>query len=86
MYGQRRGKLAMERTTAAGAEALRGLFKYRAPVPGSLAMYYVGILWLPFQECNFRINIEAVETGITCVRESAVMVIAGDSWPMPQQE
>jgi hypothetical protein len=78
--------LAMELTTAAGAEALRGLFKYRAPVPGSPAMYYVGILWLPFQECNFQINFEAMEAGTTGVREAAVMLIAGDSWPMPQQE
>jgi hypothetical protein len=78
--------LSMERTSAAGGEALRGLFKYRAPVPGSLAMYYVGILWLPFQECTFQVNIEAMETGTTGVREAAVMVMAGDSWPMPQQQ
>ena len=54
--------LAMEITTVAGAEALRGLFKYRAPLPGSLAMYYLGILWLPFHDCNFQINIEAMES------------------------
>ncbi len=33
-------------TTVAGAEALRGVFKYRSPVPASLGMYYAGILFL----------------------------------------
>ncbi|MFO0592028.1 MAG: hypothetical protein U0441_31060 [Polyangiaceae bacterium] len=75
--------LAMEITTAAGVEALRGLFKYRAPVPRSLAMYYVGILWLPFQECLFQVNIEAMEAGTTGTREAAVMLIEGDRWPKP---
>jgi hypothetical protein len=37
--------LSLDPVTAAGVEGLRGLFKYRAPVPGSLAMYYVGIEW-----------------------------------------
>ncbi len=63
---------------AAGVEALRGLFKYRAPVPGSLAMYHVGILWVPFQDSNFQVNIEAVERGTTGGREAAVSLILGD--------
>lgn len=75
--------LAMEVTTAAGAEWLCGLFKYRAPFPGSLAMYYVGILWLPFQECQFQVNVEAMEAGTTGAREAAVMLIEGDQWPTP---
>jgi hypothetical protein len=75
--------LAMEVTTAAGVEALRGLFKYRAPVPRSLAMYYVGILWVPFRECNFQVNVEAMEAGTTGTREAAVMLIEGDRWPKP---
>src|SRR5947209_9475296 len=50
--------LSMEVTTAAGAEALAGLFKYRAPAPHNLAMYYVAILWLPFRDCNFQVNVE----------------------------
>jgi hypothetical protein len=75
--------LAMNVTTAAGVEALRGLFKYRAPVPGSLAMYYVGILWIPFQQCRFQINLEAMETGTTGLREAAVMLIERDRWPPP---
>lgn len=64
--------LSLEVTTAAaGAEVLRGLFKYRA---SSVRMYYVGILWLPFQEGLFQINVEAMETGITGLRECFVLV------------
>ena len=78
--------LSMDLARVHGAEALRGLFKYRAPVPGSLAMYYVGILWLPFQQCAFQINVEAMEAGTTGAREAAVMVIEGDAWPKPEDE
>jgi hypothetical protein len=79
--------LAMETVTAAGAEGLSGLFKYRSPLPGSLGMAYVGILRLPFQDCRFQINVEAFEMGTTGMRECAVMVIEGDRWPMePQAE
>lgn len=78
--------LSLDVTTVAGAQALRGVFKYRSPVPNSLGMYYAGILWLPFQECLYQLNVEAVEGGTTGVREAAVMVIVGDAWPMPQQE
>ena len=42
--GLRRGDAGDRGHDCRRAEALRGLFKYRAPVPGSLAMYYVGIL------------------------------------------
>ncbi|HEV2970880.1 MAG TPA: hypothetical protein VGY55_12990 [Pirellulales bacterium] len=76
--------LSIEVTTVTGAEALLGLFKYRAPIPGSLAMYYVGILWIPFQECRFQINVEAMEVGTTGTREAAVMLILGDAWPKPR--
>jgi hypothetical protein len=62
----------MKVITVNGLELLRGLFKYRAPTPGSLAMYYVGILWLPFTDCCFQINIEAMEHGTTGAREAAV--------------
>jgi hypothetical protein len=79
--------LAMGVITAAGAEGLSGLFKYRSPLPGNLGMAYVGILWLPFQDCRFQINVEAFEMGTTGMRECAVMVIEGDRWPMePQAE
>lgn len=75
--------LSMDVTEAGGNEALHGLFKYRAPTPRSLAMYYVGILWVPFQKCNFQVNVEAMEGGRTGVREAAVMLIEKDAWPMP---
>jgi hypothetical protein len=54
-------------------------------MPGSLGMAYVGILWLPFQDCRFQVNVEALEMGTTGVRECAVMVIEGDRWPMEPQ-
>ena len=44
-------------------------------------MYYVGILWLPFQECNYQLHVEAMETGMTGGREAAVYLIARDRWP-----
>ena len=73
--------LSMHVSTVAGSEALCGLFKYRAPIPGSRAMYYVGIIWLPFQQCRFQVNVEAIEMGSTGTREAAVMLIDGDKWP-----
>jgi hypothetical protein len=79
--------LEMEPVTAAGVEGLSGVFKYRSPVLGSLAMVYVGILWLPFRDCWFQVNVEAVEQGTTGFREAVVMAIEGDNWPMePQAE
>lgn len=79
--------LEMEPVTAAGVEGLSGVFKYRSPVPGSLGMAYIGILWLPFRDCRFQVNVEAVELGTTGTRETAVMIIEGDKWPMePQAE
>ena len=85
---QNRGvMLEMDPVTAAGVEGLSGVFKYRSPVPGSLAMAYVGILWLPFRDCRFQVNVEAVEMGATGMREAAVMVIEGGKWPLePQAE
>lgn len=64
-----------------GVEALRGLFKYRAPIPRSLALYYVGIVWIPFERCSFQINVEAMERGTTGAREAAVMLLEGERWP-----
>lgn len=72
--------LSMEVLKAGSIQMLSGLFKYRSPTPGSLGMYYVGILWLPFGDCNYQINIEAGESGTTGTREAAVMIIEGDKW------
>jgi len=51
-------------------EVLQGLFKYRAPE--GMAMLYVGILWIPFSDCNYQLNIEAMEHGTTGIREAVV--------------
>jgi hypothetical protein len=76
--------LSLEGTMTAGAEALRGLFKYRAP--NGIAMYYVGILWLPFQECRFQINVEAIETGLTGAREVFVYITEPELRPNPPSD
>lgn len=76
--------LSLEVTLIAGVEALRGLFKYRAP--NCIAMYYVGILWLPFQECRFQINVEAIETGLTGAREVFVYITEPELRPTPPSD
>lgn len=73
--------LSMGVATLGGHEALHGLFKYRAPAPRNLAMYYVGILWIPFREGSFQVNVEAMELGQTGGREAAVSLIERDAWP-----
>jgi hypothetical protein len=59
-------------------EVLSGLFKYHAPIEGSLAMYFVGILWIPFADCNYQLNIEALERGTTGIREAVVLDLSLD--------
>jgi hypothetical protein len=79
--------LELDVVRAAGAEGLAGVFKYRSPVEGSNGMAYVGILWLPFADCRFQVNVEAVELGATGLREAMVMVLEKDTWPVePQAE
>jgi hypothetical protein len=79
--------LELDVVRAAGAEGLAGVFKYRSPVEGSNGMAYVGILWLPFADCRYQVNVEAVELGATGLREAMVMVIEKEKWPMePQAE
>jgi hypothetical protein len=75
--------LSMDTATLDGCEALHGLFKYRAPAAQSLAMYYVGILWIPFRRGRFQVNVEAMEIGETGMREAAVALLEGDAWPKP---
>lgn len=75
--------LSIDVTTAGGFEALRGVFKYRAPKPYDLGMAYVGILWIPFSDCYFQLNIESLERGTTGTRESMVTIMQSQSgdWP-----
>lgn len=61
-----------------GVEALSGLFKYRAPY-NPLAMVYVGIFWLPFQEGMIQVNIEGFETGTTGVRPAMISMLCQEN-------
>lgn len=64
-----------------GREALYGIFKYRA-TPGQMPLMYVGIIWIPFDNCIYQINVESMEQGTTGTREAAIMLKLGDDWPM----
>ncbi|QBH95206.1 hypothetical protein EKN56_01565 [Limnobaculum zhutongyuii] len=68
-----------------GIPALRGVFKYRSPETGSLAMYYLGIIWIPFKDALYQINYEALEKGTTGIREAAVFV-ATEKPGLPEQQ
>jgi hypothetical protein len=58
-------------------DVLVGIFKYRAPIPNSLAIYYVGIIWIPFKDFTYQINFESLEKGTTGIREALVMAQDG---------
>ena len=68
--------LSVDFDRTAGVELMRGVFKYRSPEPESLAMYYVGVLALPYRTFHFQINMESVERGTTGVREAMVMALS----------
>ncbi|MCH8619592.1 hypothetical protein [Undibacterium sp. TS12] len=51
--------------TIAGVECLVGVFKYKSPIPDHSGMYYVGIVWLPFEKFLFQVNFESLEQGTT---------------------
>ena len=76
--------ISVDISTCRGLEYLRGVFKYRSPQPGSLALYYVGIIVFPFKQCSYQINTESLEVGMTGMREAAVMAI-GDGPPIREQ-
>jgi hypothetical protein len=74
--------LSTEVTSAAGVELMQGLFKYRDPLrPDSPGRYFVGILWIPFRDCCYQLNIEARETGITGARDALAMLTFGVNDP-----
>lgn len=75
--------LEMEVVQIGQLSALRGLFKYRSPVPKSLAMMFVHILWIPFKDWTIQLNVESVEAETTGMREAAMMLVEGDKWPIP---
>lgn len=64
-----------------GKEALMGIFKYRS-ADNPRARMYVGIIWIPFTECTVMLNVEALERGITGLRESIVAL----EEPQPEPE
>ncbi len=76
--------LSMDILNVDKVEVLRGLFKYRAPKEGSLAMMYVGILWIPFSNFNYQINVEALEHGVTGFREAAVAMLEPKDYSNPK--
>ncbi len=76
--------LSMDGLSVDGIEVLQGLFKYRSPQPQSLAMMFVGILWLPFSNFRYQINIEALEGGTTGIREATVSVMDPKDYPNPK--
>lgn len=71
--------LEMDVVTVAGQTALRGLFKYRSPLPESMGMMFVSILWVRLGDAMAQINVESVELGTTGVREATVCVMKGQS-------
>jgi hypothetical protein len=75
--------LSMDVLSVEKLEVLRGLFKYRSPVAGSMGMVFVGILWIPFTNFNYQINIEAIEGETTGFREAMVMMIDASQYPNP---
>jgi len=67
--------LEMGLVTVGGHVALRGLFKYRSPIPQSMGMMFVSILWIRLGDRTAQINVESVEQGDTGVREAAVSLM-----------
>lgn len=72
--------LDLKNVKAGGRDALCGLFKYKFQ-PRQRALQYVGIVWIPFENYTFQINVESVEQGTTGRREAAIMLELGDEWP-----
>lgn len=73
--------LQMDLVTVCGQTALRGMFKYRSPLPQSMGMMFVSILWLRLGDRTVQINVESVEQGETGAREAAVSVVTGTTQP-----
>lgn len=75
--------LEMEGVKVGGRAALRGLFKYRSPIPQSLGMMFVNILWVPLGEQTVQLNVESLEHGETGGREAAVCLLDGGEISVP---
>lgn len=71
--------LEMDVVAVAGQRALRGLFKYRSPLPESMGMMFVSILWIRLGDAIAQINVESFEQGTTGMREATVYAMTGES-------
>jgi hypothetical protein len=71
--------LEMNSVTAGGQAALQGLFKYRSPLPQSMGMMFVSILWIRLGDRTAQINVESTEDGVTGVREAAVCAMTAET-------
>lgn len=69
----------MDIVTVGGHRALRGLFKYRSPIPDIMGMMFVNILWIRLGDATAQINVESVEQGTTGMREATVCAMTGKS-------
>jgi len=72
--------IELKNVKADGRDSLCGVFKYKVQ-PDRRALLYVGIIWIPFKNYSFQINVESLEQGTTGLREAAVMLELGDEWP-----
>lgn len=70
--------LEMDVVTVGGQAALRGLFKYRSPLPESMGMMFVNILWIRLGDEAAQINVESIEQGTTGLREATVCAMTGE--------
>jgi hypothetical protein len=78
--------LSMDTTSLDGMEVLRGLFKYRSIEANSMGMMFVGIIWIPFSNYMYQLNIEALERGTTGFREAAIALIHPEMRSRDQEE
>ena len=69
--------LCLDKETVDGVDLLHGIFKYRAINQG-MAMHFIGIIWIPFSDCIWQINIESIERGTTGMREALVFSLHPD--------
>jgi len=77
--------LEMESVKVGSYPALRGLFKYRSPIPQSLGLMFVNILWIPLGSCTAQLNVESLEHGETGGREAAVSLIESEGQVSPPE-
>jgi hypothetical protein len=73
--------ISVDFVKADGVDVMKGIFKYRSPEPGSMAMYYVGVLTMLYRDFSLQINTESLEVGPTGSRDAGVALIRNDNPP-----